>query len=409
MPPRLTIVHAFAHQLSQLLPAERVTRTRTLALLVLGLLWAGTVSLPMLAASLPLPARVPSTERRLRRWLANPAVVAGAIWRQLLPALVADRAGQELVLVFDPTPHNARATLLVLGLVQHHRVLPLAWRVVPQQDGPWAESQTTCLARLMREVAAALPPGCTVTLLGDRGVTGSGVIDVCRALGWHYVLRLNAGPRHDVQVRLADDAAARPVWALVTGPGQRWAGAVEIFKKARWRRVQLTIWWDRAAAEPWLLLSDRPGGGGARARVPPPGARRGDVPGLQAARLRPRGQSAARPGAARPAAAGAAPGALVGHAAGAAHDSPRPPAPLRPRRPPGAERAAFGTDGSARRRRRQSLSAPPLLPAPRHLALCLARLKLSGREGDAPVRGRRRSARFVSCWAGFRIRCPQCQ
>jgi hypothetical protein len=262
MPPRLTIVHAFAHQLSQLLPAERVTRTRTLALLVLGLLWAGTVSLPMLAASLPLPARVPSTERRLRRWLANPAVVAGAIWRQLLPALVADRAGQELVLVFDPTPHNARATLLVLGLVQHHRVLPLAWRVVPQQDGPWAESQTTCLARLMREVAAALPPGCTVTLLGDRGVTGSGVIDVCRALGWHYVLRLNAGPRHDVQVRLADDAAARPVWALVTGPGQRWAGAVEIFKKARWRRVQLTIWWDRAAAEPWLLLSDRPGGGG---------------------------------------------------------------------------------------------------------------------------------------------------
>lgn len=260
MSPRLTIVQNVAHHLHQLLPGIRVTRSRTLAVLVLGMLWAGVVSLPRIAAVVPLAARPASRERRLQRWLANNAVDVRAIWRTLLPVLLAGKTTQELTIVFDPTPHNDRFTLLVLGLVVHRRVVPIAWRLVPQQDGPWETSQTAILGQLMDEVAAALPADCTVTLVGDRGVTGPKVIDECRRVGWHFVLRLNVGPTHPVMWRATADGPEVSVWSLVTRPGQRWSGTGEVYKLDGWHRVTVTIWWARTAAVPWILLSDRPGG-----------------------------------------------------------------------------------------------------------------------------------------------------
>lgn len=258
MSSRLTVLHTVAAQLRQLLPAVRATRITPLALLVLGLLWAGTVSLPRIAASLPLAARLPSRERRLRRWLANGQVAVGPLWRQLLPPLLADRAGQGLVFVFDPTPYRTRATILTLGLLVRHRVLPVAWRVVPQQDQPWPARQATYVRWLLEEVAAVVPAGTTATLLADRGVASAGVIDACRAVGWHYVLRLNARPHRGCRIRQGDRVF--PLWDLVTRPGQRWTGPVEVFRQAGWRPVQLTIHWACEAAAPWVLLSDEPAG-----------------------------------------------------------------------------------------------------------------------------------------------------
>jgi hypothetical protein len=255
MPPRRRLLHSFTAQLEHLLPDVRVTRVRPLALLVLGLLWAGTSSLPRIAAMLPLTATAPSTERRLRRWLANPAVEVGPLWAGVLPTLLAPLAGRELRIVFDPTPHTDRATVLVLGLVVHRRVLPLSWRVLPQH-APWPQPQTLYLEAMIDEVCAALPSDCSVTLLADRGITSVDVGDLCRAVGWHYVLRANAGP-HQTDRVLGPDGTERAVWALVTGPGQRWAGWVHLYKTAGWRRVGLTIHWDRHARAPWVLVSDR--------------------------------------------------------------------------------------------------------------------------------------------------------
>jgi hypothetical protein len=67
------------------------------------------------AAALPLPARVPSIERRLRRFLANPRVTVETLWRPLLPALLPALlrrwVGQEVVLVCDPTPQRGDWTV----------------------------------------------------------------------------------------------------------------------------------------------------------------------------------------------------------------------------------------------------------------------------------------------------------
>jgi hypothetical protein len=249
--------HTFTAHLHEVLPDVHRARVRTLALLTLGLLWAEAVALPRVARAVPFGAHWSSVERRLARFVANPNVDPAAIWTALLPTLLAGRAGQALTLVFDPTPHQKRFTLLFLGLIAHKRVLPLAWCVVPQQTD-WDDTQLAYLTTLCQQVDRALPPGCQVTLLADRGITSPGVIALCRTLGWHFVLRVSVGAHQTNRVRLHGHEQA--LWQLVARPGPRFAGPVEVYKDAGWVAVELTVQWPRRFAEPWVLLSDRPAG-----------------------------------------------------------------------------------------------------------------------------------------------------
>ncbi len=263
------VLHAWSAQLHTLLPGERVTRVRGLGLFAFGMARAGTVRVNRVARALPVGVRVLSTERRLRRFLANPAVTVQTLWHPLLPSLLARWAGREMVLVFDPTPFGATWTILWVGVVVHRRVLPLTWSLVPQQE-PWPEKLETLLPALLAPIAAVLPPGCQVTLLGDRGVAGPTLLDACQPLGWDVVMRMNVGATQAHRVRLlptadgaGDDTAPgeeQPLWDLVGAVGAGWTAAVQIFKGAGWRQGYLTVARRPGLAEPWILFSTRPGG-----------------------------------------------------------------------------------------------------------------------------------------------------
>lgn len=258
MSTRVRLLHEWMRQVEALLPAARVTRSRVLALFAAGVLWATSVTLLKVAATLPVAATDPSLERRLRRFLANPAVDVASLWQPLLPALLARLGGRDLLLVFDPTPYRDCATLLVVGVVVRQRVLPLMWQVMPQQAA-WPERLREVLARLLGDIAAALPAATTVTLLADRGLVGPAVLDAAADVGFHVVLRLRAGAGEATRVRLGDGPEQR-LADLPTGPGQRYRGPAAIFKAAGWRTGELTVHWDAAAKEPWVLFSDRPAG-----------------------------------------------------------------------------------------------------------------------------------------------------
>jgi hypothetical protein len=257
MRSRLQLWHSFAAQLTDLLPGVHRTRVRTLALFTLGLLWAEAVALPRVARTLPLATKRSSLERRLARFVANPKVDPEAIWTALLPSLLAGRAGQSLEVVFDPTPHQARFTLLSLGLIDHRRVLPVAWCLVPQQT-VWDEAQLTYLTALAQTVDRALPLGAQVTLIADRGITSPEVIALCRSLGWSFVLRVSVSANQANRVRLAGHEQAR--WTLVNRRGSRFSGPVELYKQVGWVAIELTVHWPKRFAEPWVIVSDCPAG-----------------------------------------------------------------------------------------------------------------------------------------------------
>lgn len=134
MPTRRQVLHDWTRQVQTLLPTVHATRAATLAAFALGVLWGGTVTLLKVAAALPLAATDASLERRWRRVLANDRVTLPTLWRPLLPGLLAGLGQRELLFVFDPTPYRDCATLLCLGVVCRGRVLPVAWRTMPQQS-----------------------------------------------------------------------------------------------------------------------------------------------------------------------------------------------------------------------------------------------------------------------------------
>ncbi len=259
MSTRASLFHDWLAQVGALLPAIRVTRSRTLARLVFGMIQSGSVALLNVAAAIPSGVQQASTEKQQRRWLGNKQVKVVEIWRQVLPSLVASQTGRDIKLVLDPTPQNATASIVMIGLICRTRTLPLAWRVMPGAE-TWPQSLVEVVRALVKEIVAAMPPGCTVTLIGDRGLTSAELIDVCREVGWHALFRLSASAKQGCcTVRLADGKSF-PVWELVTTPGQRWSGTVELFKGSGWRTVELTIRWDVGQDEPWILVSDRPAG-----------------------------------------------------------------------------------------------------------------------------------------------------
>ena len=254
MSPHRQLLQDWHQQLRALIPGVRRTTLAPLALLSLGLIWAGTVSLPRIAASLPLSAHVPSTARRLARWLANAKVPVTAVWRPFVRAALASRVGTALTLTLDPTVLRDHACIYVLGLVCHKRVLPLIWHLLPN-TAPWHRSEAAYLARLFRVVAGWLPPDCTVTLVADRGLTNGTLLRLCQQVGWHYVVRVSTDAKQGP--KLPD---GRTLWSLVPGKGKRWYGPARLFKQAGWLTVGVSISWRRGEKEPWVLVSDLPAG-----------------------------------------------------------------------------------------------------------------------------------------------------
>ncbi len=84
---------------------------------------------------------------------------------------------------------------------------------------------------MITDVDTALPPDCTVTLIGDRARPRAALIDACRDVGWDVLFRLSTDARQGYTVRLSD-GPPRPLWDLVTGPGQRFTGEVALLRRA---------------------------------------------------------------------------------------------------------------------------------------------------------------------------------
>jgi hypothetical protein len=176
-------------ELAERLPRQRRTQRGKLALLVATMLSARSANLMDLAAALPRPAeRTDMRYQWIARLLANPRVDCDAVMRPFAAEAVrhAGAAGGTVVLILDQSHISARHQMLVLAVRVGERALPLAWRVRATQGAIGFAEQRELLTR----VAAWLPAGSKVVLMGDRFYGTPDLIALCRALGWEWRLRL---------------------------------------------------------------------------------------------------------------------------------------------------------------------------------------------------------------------------
>ena len=230
-------------ELAQRLPRQRRTQRGKLALLVATMLSERSANLMDLAAALPRPAeRIDMRYQWITRLLANPWVECDAVMRPFAEEAIrhAGAAGGTVVLILDQSRISARHQMLVLSVRVGERALPLAWRVRATQGAIGFAEQRELLTR----VAAWLPPGGRVVLMGDRFYGTPDLIALCRALGWDWRLRLK-------QDLLVFEAGGETTLADCFARGEHRLSGIELTGKRVATHVAMVH--EPGHPEPWIV------------------------------------------------------------------------------------------------------------------------------------------------------------
>lgn len=195
-----------------------------------------------------------SHERRLRRILHDRQLGAavpmyGRVVRRVLRRV---RADQRVWVIVDESGHSDVVRALVAALWYRGRAVPLAWIPWPAQQ-PHAQTYWTDCQALLAQVAAILPVGQPVTVLGDRAFGCPAFTDLVGAQGWDYLVRT----QRQTCLRHAD-GTVQALQDLLPQAGGHWYGRGDAFKKQGWRAVSVVVYWRVGCRDPLLLVSSLP-------------------------------------------------------------------------------------------------------------------------------------------------------
>src|SRR2546428_2423652 len=108
---------------------------------------------------------------------------------------------------------------------------------------------------MLRQLRPAVPPTLTVIVLADRGLYARGLYRRIVRLGWHPLLRINAGGTF----RPHNHNRFLPLRSFAPQPGACWRGRGTAFVSSPCRlESTLLACWEEGHKEAWFLLTDLP-------------------------------------------------------------------------------------------------------------------------------------------------------
>lgn len=252
MRDNLRLNHKILPQLVKLLPAERITRVRNLALFMTGLVLSMTVQLPHIVKKWPTPGRQRSLVNRLSRFLNNAHVDPETYFEPVLRQLLGRFSHAPLNLIVDCTKVGFNFRLLTVAVAYRKRTLPLVWRVYEGGKGHVPAADTI---ELVRHVLQCLPATRTapIHLAGDSGFESVELYKWLRQQGIDFTIRLRGSVyfqragKPETWEQLADVA-------LEMGDTIE-MGWVRITKSHNQGWHYLVAHWAEGEDEPWYLLS----------------------------------------------------------------------------------------------------------------------------------------------------------
>ena len=234
-------------------------QSKTLAFFVLGAIRAESVVIPKVAEALlaESEAKAPSIERRLQRFLSNSSIQPEKVWDSLLQVVLPAFQNEPMRFVIDLTNYEEHAQLIYIGLIVHSRVLPVAWKVMPGQK-KWDQGLWDAIEQLFQRIEPYIK-NTDYTLIGDSAFGCYPMVYLCKKYGWHYLFRICE--QHTCKSWSAEGQLlpACAVSTLVSAPGKRFSGAVQLWQEHS-IETNVSGYWDKRYDEPLLVISDRPAG-----------------------------------------------------------------------------------------------------------------------------------------------------
>jgi len=184
------VATAIGAELVARLPSQNKKQREGLSLLIATALQVRSVNLNELAAALPREAeRLDMRYQWISRVLGNDLIrvdeVMAPFGREVLARAGAGAGERMIVVMIDQSKVNDAHQMAMISLRVGERALPLAWRMKKTQGAIGFREQKESL----EAVAALLPEGARVTLMGDRFYGSPALIEWCRAKGWGFRLR----------------------------------------------------------------------------------------------------------------------------------------------------------------------------------------------------------------------------
>jgi hypothetical protein len=178
---------ALTTELRKRLRRASLPQVRNQALVTQALAFCPNCHLPILALLLPVPTKRPNLVQRIRRWLANPAVMQSCCYMPLIRPVLAQWSQRELGLVMDRTDIKDRWSILTLAMAFRHRALPLAWQVLP--FGATGAAQQIAL---LKQVQPYLPSQrhVRISFYADSEFRAVDVQQYCQSQHWHWQVGL---------------------------------------------------------------------------------------------------------------------------------------------------------------------------------------------------------------------------
>ncbi len=254
-------VYQWTEVVTTYLPHLSKPQATVLALWSLGMVLARSCALTAVSLFLAkgLGRQANTVRQQLREWCYEAQAKRGgprqevaveACFAPLLAWVLSWWEGHQLAVAIDATTLGQRFVVLVISVVYRGCAIPVAWKVILATEkhawrGEWL--------RMLRQVRVAVPRHFFVIVLADRGLYARWLFQRIVRLGWHPLLRINAGGTFCP----ATSARYRPLRELVPQPGAQWVGAGTAFQGPR-RRLNCTLLarWEEGYTDPWLLLTD---------------------------------------------------------------------------------------------------------------------------------------------------------
>ena len=245
-----TVASAICGELLCRLPLQNKKQREGLALLVSTALQVRSVNLNDLAAALPREAeRLDMRYQWISRVLGNELIEVDAVMAPFAREVLARSAkgGRTIIVMIDQSKVNAAHQMLMVSLRVGERALPLAWRMKKTQGAIGFHEQKYAL----EAVAALLPEGARVTLMGDRFYGSPALIGWCRDRGWGWRLRC----KQDLLV--FDHNGGETTLGECFARGEHLLRDVELTEKRA--RTNVAMLHEEGHPEPWIIaMSDPP-------------------------------------------------------------------------------------------------------------------------------------------------------